>query len=291
MLGIRISVYAIAAVSAAVMVAVALLPAVDLASSAPSLRVAVGAMPPLFALAAGVLVLGRFRRRDRLNDLALACSLGTLALSIPAFVTVPLVLQRFWPDLWIWAALAERWRIERELHDGPVQELAYLMRNIDSLNGTVDKETRAYLRRAAERAEIDIRLAIEAIATPHSQSVSTAIAQAAGEVAARDHIKLELGVAQGIRLPTSRADAPVRIACEAASNAGRPSGAAQVSPSLQRQGDGARLRVGDGGAGFDPGSRVGAFGLTSIPDRPASVGGDLRISSVPGRATEVEAQL
>jgi signal transduction histidine kinase len=172
----------------------------------------------------------------------LACSLGTLALSILAFVTVPLVLQRF-------------------------------------------------LRRAAERAEIDIRLAIEAIATPHSQSVSTAIAQAAGEVAARDHIKLELGVAQGIRLPTSRADAPVRIACEAVSNADRPSGAAQVSPSLQGQGDGARLRVSDGGAGFDPGSRVGAFGLTSIPDRPASVGGDLRISSVPRRATEVEAQL
>jgi signal transduction histidine kinase len=459
--GIRISVYAVAAVSAAVTVAVALFPTIDPASSALSLRVAICTAPSLIALAAGFLVLGRFRRRGCLNDLVLACSLGTLALSGLAFVTVPLVLQRFWPDLWVWAALAggalgavllalaafvprrrlrrpgialaasaaavtatllliavlaeasaarlpvmpaattgydppvrpdldiaavlpavevavaaiyglaatgflrrsgrfhdeyfgwlavsavlaaiahvdyflfpalylhfvslgdvfllcfcvvllggsvrdnlsywraapeaavlaERRRIARDLHDGPVQELAYLMRNIDSLNGTVDKETKAHLRSAAERAELDIRLAIDAIAAPRSQSVNTAIAQATGEVAARDHIKLELDVIPGIQLPAPRADALVRIACEAVSNAARHSGAAQVSLSLQRQGKGVRLRVSDNGDGFDPRFRVDGFGLTSMRDRAASVGGDLRISSVPGRGTEVEVQL
>jgi signal transduction histidine kinase len=456
--GIRISVCVGAAVSAAVTIAVALFPAVDPATSAPSLRVAAGATPSLFALLAGVLVLGRFRRCGRLNDLVLACSLGSLALSGLALVTVPLVLQRFWVDLSVWATLAasvlgavlfalaafvprrrlrrpglalaagtaavtaallliavlaeasaarlpvamtahgppirpdldipailsvtevavaaiyglaaagflrrsgrfhdeyfgwlavsavlavaahvdyflfaplylrffslgdvfllcfyvvllagsvrdnwsywraapeaavlsERRRIARDLHDGPVQELAYLMRNIDSLNGTVDKETKAHLRRAAERAELDIRLAIDAIATPRSQSVNTAIAQATGEVAARDHIKLELDVVPGIRLPPQRADALVRIACEAVSNAARHSGAAQVSLSLQRQGEGLRLRVSDNGSGFDPRSRADGFGLTSMRDRAASVGGDLRISSVPGRGTEVEVQL
>jgi signal transduction histidine kinase len=189
------------------------------------------------------------------------------------------------------AVLAERRRIARDLHDGPVQELAYLMRNIDSLNGTVDKETKAHLRHAAERAELDVRLAIDAIAAPRSQSVNTAIAQATGEVAARDHIKLELDVVPGIQLPAPRADALVRIACEAVSNAARHSGAAQVSLSLQRQGKGVRLRVSDNGDGFDPRFRVDGFGLTSMRDRAASVGGDLRISSVPGRGTEVEVQL
>src|SRR3954447_8551210 len=455
MLGVRISVCVAAAVSIAATVAAALFPAVNLATSAPSLQVAADAMPPLFALLAGVFVLGRFRRRGRLNDLVLACALGSLVLSGLAFVTVPLVLQRFWPDLSVWAALAasvlgavlfalaafvprhrlrrpglalaagtaavtaallliavlaetsgaglpavmtahspparpglaisailpateaamaavyglaaggflrrsgrfhdeyfgwlavsavlavaahvnyflfpalyvrffslgdmfllcfyvvllagsvwdnwsywraapeaavlaERRRIARDLHDGPAQELAYLMRNIDSLNGTVDKETKEHLRRAAKRAESDIRLAIDAIATPRSQSVNTAITQATGEVAARDHIKLELDVVPGIRLPPPCADALIRIACEAVSNAARHSGAAQVSLSLRSQGEGVRLRVSDDGSGFDPRSRAGGFGLTSMRDRAASVGGDLRISSVPGRGTEVE---
>ena len=49
MQGIRISVYAVAAVSAAVTVAVALFPTVDPASSAPSLRVAISTAPSLIA--------------------------------------------------------------------------------------------------------------------------------------------------------------------------------------------------------------------------------------------------
>ena len=36
------------------------------------------------------------------------------------------------------AVLAERRRIARDLHDGPAQDLAYLLRNLDSLNGNVD---------------------------------------------------------------------------------------------------------------------------------------------------------
>ncbi len=458
---IRVTALAVSAVAGAVTVTAALLPAVNFAYRLPSLRVAIDMAPPLFALAAGLLVIGRLRRRPRLNELILACSLGTLALSGLAFVTVPLLLQRFWPDFSVWAALAgsavgaalfglaafaprrrlrrlgsalawggtaviimllliavlaavfaarlptvpvatkgqgllagpalhtdavlstvevtvaaiygltaagflrrtgrlhdeffgwlaisavlaaaahvnyflhpalylhfvsvgdlflfgsyvvllggsareswsywravpevaaleERRRIARDLHDGPAQELAYLLRNIDSLNGTVDKETKAHLRRAAERAELDLRLAIDAIAAPRSQSVNAAITQAVGEVAARDHIKLELDVVSGIRLSDLRADALVRIACEAVSNAARHSGAAWVSLSLQRQGWAVQLRVSDNGSGFDTAARADGFGLTSMRDRATSVGGDLRISSVPGHGTEVEVKL
>ena len=61
---------------------------------------------------------------------------------------------------------------------------------------------------------------------------------------------------------------------------------AQVS--LQRQGKGVRLRASDNGAGFYPRSRAHGLGLTSMRDCLTPVGGDLRISSVPGRATGVE---
>ena len=189
------------------------------------------------------------------------------------------------------AVLAERRRIARDLHDGPAQDLAYLLRNIDSLNGNVDRETREHFRRAAERAELDVRLAIDAIAAPRSESVNAAIAQAVGEVAARDHIKLELDFVPGIRMSPARVDALVRIACEAVNNAARHSGAARVSLRLQHQGLSVRLRVSDNGSGFDTGAQADGFGLTSMRDRATSVGGDLRISSVPGRGTEVEVKL
>jgi signal transduction histidine kinase len=454
-------VYVVAGVSGAVTVAAALFPWLGFASRLPSLHVALDTALPLFALAAGLLVIGRLRRCARLNELTLACSLGVLAVSEFAFVTVPLLLQRFWPELSVWAALAgsafgavlfalaayaphrrlrrpglvlaacgaaattallviavlavasanrlprapfaaalpsgpagpslhsdaalaaleitvaaiyglaavgflrraeqynndyfcwlaisavlastahvnyflhpalylrfvsvgdvflvcfyavllagparetwsrwraapqaavlqERRRIARDLHDGAAQELAYLVRNLDALNGTVDMETKAHLRRAAERAEFEIRLAIDEIAAPRSQSVNAAIAQAVGEVAARDHIKLELDVVPGVQLSAPRADALVGIAREAVSNAARHSGAARVSLSLQRLGRDVRLRVSDNGSGFNTVAQADGFGLTSMRDRATLVGGDLWISSVPGCGTEVEVRL
>jgi signal transduction histidine kinase len=166
-------------------------------------------------------------------------------------------------------------------------------RNLDALSGTVDMETKAHLRRAAKRAELDIRLAIDEIAAPRSQSVNTAIAQAVGEVAAGDHIKLELDVVPGVQLSAPRADALVGIAREAVSNAARHSGAARVSLSLslQHQGGGVLLRVSDNGSGFDVVAQADGFGLTSMRDRATLIGGDLWISSVPGLGTEVEVRL
>jgi signal transduction histidine kinase len=197
----------------------------------------------------------------------------------------------YWSELSKAAVLAERRRMARDLHDGLAQELAYLSRNLDSLEGNVDQQTRTRLRRAAGRAQSEVRTAIDALAAPRSQSVNVAIAQAVGEVATRDHVKLELDVAPGLRLPAARAEALTRIACEAVSNAARHSGDGQVSLSLRRHGPQVRLRVRDRGRGFDSRAPTGGFGLASMRDRASSVGGDLRISSTPGHGTEVEATL
>jgi len=445
------------AVTAAV---AAMLPELDLASRLLTLRVALDTARPLIALVACCLVIDRLLRRPRLNELILACSLGALALSDLVFVTLPVLLGRFWPDFSVWAALAgralgaglfvvaafvpaarlrrvgltlaasgaavmtavlliavlaasfaarlpkvpgggatagplagpdlradvvlpaleitvaaiyglaaagflrrsgrfrdeffgwlaiaavlaaaahvnfflystlspqfvstgdvfllcfyvvllagsareiwsyqralpeavaleERRRIARDLHDGLAQELAYLARNLDALDGPAD-ETKARLQRAAERAQLEVRFAIDTLADSGSQCVNAAVTQAVGEVASRDHVKLELDIIPGIRLPVTRAEALVRIACEAVGNAARHSGAGRVSLSLQRRGSRVQLRVSDDGSGFDPATPTDGFGLTSMRDRASSVGGDLRISSMPGHGTEVEATL
>jgi len=459
--GARVPVLAIFGFSAAITAAAALLPGLDVASRAHAVRAALDVAPPLAALAAAGVAGDRLLRHGRLTDLALVCSLGALALSELVFVSVPVLWQRFWPDLSVWAALAgsalgaalfalaafvpdrklrrggpalvasgaavtgallliaivasasaarlpqvpaaatarglpagpdlhadavlsaleaavaatyvlavigflrcsgrvrdefpgwlavaavlaaaahanyflhpalyvqsasigdvflvcfyavllaasareirsrwrvlpeaavlaERRRIARDLHDGPAQDLAYLLRSVNSLNGVVDKDTKAHLRRAAERAQHEVRLAIDTCAAAPSQSVNVAVAQAVGEVAARDHVRLELDIVPGIRLSAARADALVRIASEAVGNAARHSGAARVCLSLRREGCRVRLHVSDDGTGFELAVPSDGFGLTSMRERASSVGGELRISSAPGRGTNVEALL
>jgi signal transduction histidine kinase len=83
----------------------------------------------------------------------------------------------------------------------------------------------------------------------------------------------------------------VRIAREAVANAGRHSGASEVSLKLERDGPRVRLRVSDKGCGFDPALTGGGFGLVAMQQRACSVGGELRISSTPGSGSEVEAAL
>jgi signal transduction histidine kinase len=196
----------------------------------------------------------------------------------------------YWHALSQAAVAEERQRIARDLHDGLAQELAYLARNLDSLEADAGDGTLDRLRRAVERARLESRRAVSTLAAPTGQSIESAVAEAVAEVAERFHVALDLDLATGLRLPAARAEALVRIACEAVANAARHSGAGRVRLDLERDGPRARLRVSDRGRGFDPvAATVSGFGLVSMRDRARSVGGELRISSVPGRGSKVEA--
>jgi signal transduction histidine kinase len=193
------------------------------------------------------------------------------------------------------ALLSERQRIACDLHDGLAQELAYLTRNLDALVGSVEPEILDRLRSATERAQLESRLTISRLAIPGPRQEATAVADAVrdavGQIARRFAVDLDLDLQPGVRLAPSRSEALVRIACEAVANAARHSGARQVSLSLHRHGSRVWLRVSDNGSGFDPGLATTGFGLVSMRERASSVGGDLRVSSVPGQGTEVVAAL
>ena len=82
--------------------------------------------------------------------------------------------------------------------------------------------------------------------------------------------------------------AMVRIVREAVANAARHGGARHVDLGL----DGPEplvLRIGDDGHGFDLEDLNGAgFGLTSMGERAAQLGGTLHIDSAPGAGTRIE---
>ena len=197
----------------------------------------------------------------------------------------------YWRALSKTAVLEERQRIACELHDGVAQELAYLARNLESLDGDADEDGLDRLRRAVERARLESRRVISAAAAPSGQAFEVALAEAATEVADRYHVKLDLDLTSDIRLPAQRREAFVRIACEAVTNAARHSGADRVDLRLERDGSGVRLWVSDEGHGFDAADPGGGFGLTSMRARAHSVGAELVISSVPGHGSRVEVTL
>ena len=197
----------------------------------------------------------------------------------------------YWRALSKTAVLKERQRIACELHDGVAQELAYLARNLESLDGSADEDGLDRLRRAVERARLESRRVISAAAAPGCEPFEVALAEAVTEVAERYHVKLDLDLTADIRLPASRREACVRIACEAVANAARHSGADRVDLRLERDGSGVRLWVSDQGHGFDPADPGGGFGLTSMRERAHAVGAELVVISVPGHGSQVEVTL
>ena len=194
----------------------------------------------------------------------------------------------YWRALSDAAVLEERSRIARDLHDGLAQELAYLGRNLATLDEEAGDDTLGRLRRAVERAQFESRRAVTALAAPSGESVAAAIENAAAEIAERLDVRLDLDLAPGIRLSPARTEALVRIACEAVTNAARHSGADLVSLRLERDGARVRLRVSDRGCGFDTTVPRRGFGLVSMRERALSANGEVRIASVPGQGSEVE---
>ena len=106
----------------------------------------------------------------------------------------------YWHALSKAAVLEERQRIACELHDGVAQELAYLARNLESLDGEADEDGLDRLRRAVERAQLESRRAISAAAAPGGQPFEVALAEAVTEVAERYHVELDLDLTPDIRL-------------------------------------------------------------------------------------------
>jgi hypothetical protein len=93
------------------------------------------------------------------------------------------------------------------------------------------------------------------------------------------------------RLPTGSEVVLLRVCQEALANVRKHAGARQVRVRLCYAGTTVRLTVTDDGKGFDPGITHGGYGLTGMRDRVSQVGGTVEVASVPGRGTEVSAEV
>jgi signal transduction histidine kinase len=200
-----------------------------------------------------------------------------------------LEIRAYWHRLAEAAALEERRRVARELHDGVIQELALIEVQATALaRGVDDGDGAARLAKAAERALDESRRAVAALTRASDEPLRVALAKAAEEVAAQHGARVKLSLASVQDVSPEAYEALLRIVREAVRNAVRHGGATTVEVELV-DGPGLQLRVTDDGQGFDPEApRAGGFGLVSMRERARSLGGELRISSHPGAGCKLE---
>jgi signal transduction histidine kinase len=196
-------------------------------------------------------------------------------------------IESYWRGLAATAVLEERRRIARDLHDGVAQELAFIGRRAQRLDGRAATEIAA----SAERALNDSRRAIVALTRPLDRSLAEVLREALDDVAGRHGVELDLELERDVDVTPEAREALTRIACEAVANAARHGGAGVVRVELAG-GDRVRFAVTDEGAGFDPSvAAPGRFGLTIMRERAEAIGGSFRVASQPGTGTKVEVVL
>ncbi len=197
----------------------------------------------------------------------------------------------------------ERRRIARDLHDGPVQELLFL---VDDLEGVLQRpeldrdcvEVVTNARSIVESALGDIRTFSRDLrpSVLDDLGLVPALQWLTRSVSERGALGVHLQVdGRPARLPPEEELALFRIAQEALHNVERHGGATHASVELVfAEGGGWRMAIRDDGRGFD--SRItvgdlvarGHLGLHGMYERAELVGARLHIRTSPGRGTTIE---
>jgi PAS domain S-box-containing protein len=190
---------------------------------------------------------------------------------------------------------AERKRIARDLHDGPLQDFSYtaaalgmvmLQAEAPDLDERLQTALAAVRRGAQSLREVVYDLRIDGEEDrPFTEVVESVVKR--NRILARDaQVTLEVG--EGVpRAPLGEtATQASRVIQEALTNARRHSGARRISVGVRMEGDDLLAEVTDDGAGF--GAEVSpGVGLASMRERAALVGGEFEVDSERGRGTTV----
>ena len=176
------------------------------------------------------------------------------------------------------ATLAERRRVARDLHDGLAQDLAFIVANSGALERAMGAGHPVTV--AASRALAISRSTISQLSAPTGANTRQCLETVAHEQQERFGISVAVEVDVERKLEPHARDHMSRIVREAIANAARHGGAKHVLVWLAPCAAGLALRVWDDGSGIGagtPGSFVEGFGLRSMRERAASMGGSLSV--------------
>src|ERR1035437_4628870 len=194
------------------------------------------------------------------------------------------------------AALEERTRLSRELHDGLAQDLWLAKLKIGRLMAMPDLTSEAKavcdeLTGAIDTGLADARQAVMALRRggEPAMSLRELMAHYVDDFGDRFGLRAEFECEDELPRLTPRAEAELlRIAQEALNNVVRHADATVVRVRAGVADSHIELLVGDNGMGFEPSEvRDGCFGLASMRERAQIIGGELTIDSRPHDGTRI----
>jgi signal transduction histidine kinase len=195
------------------------------------------------------------------------------------------------------AALEERQKLARELHDSVSQALYGIALGARTARRRLGDEAPAtvaepldYVLSLAEAGLTEMRALIfelrpESIAT---EGLVAAIGRQVAATQARYGITVNARLCDEPDVSIDIKEAVYRIAQESLHNTVKHSRATSVEVSLGREDDRLVLVVRDDGQGFDPtGDFPGHLGLRSMRERATGIGGEFSIESAPAAGTSI----
>ncbi len=196
----------------------------------------------------------------------------------------------------------DRRAIARDLHDEIGQSLTAIKLNVERAQRTSDRAARDRIMKDCVQITDSVLNQVRNISLDLHPSIlddlglGYALKWYADRQAERAGLKVEVTAdPSGPRLPQDVEIACFRIAQEALTNVVRHAQASRASITLKRLAKRVELRIQDDGIGFDvkavqsPMSGGTSIGLTGMRERARLVGGEVHVTSVPRKGTEVTA--
>jgi signal transduction histidine kinase len=186
--------------------------------------------------------------------------------------------------------LAERRRLERDLHDGAQQRLLALATKLAMVRA---KASDAATVQAVDEARGELRKASQEL-RELAQGIHPAVLSQAGLGPAIEVVAEQQQLPIEVDVPAVRFDPAVEttayfVACEALTNALKHANAHQAAVRVRADTRTLRIEVSDDGVGGADPARGG--GLAGLADRVRALGGELTITSPPGNGTHLQASI
>ena len=221
---------------------------------------------------------------------------ATLALAIANQAAIAIDNARLYEQAQELAAVEERQKLARDLHDSVSQALYGIALGLHTARIQLDRDPQKLpesiddLLSLAEAALAEMRALIFEL-RPESlerEGLVAALARQGAALQARHDIAVQTDLCEEPRLSLTVKQELYRIAQEAMHNTVKHAHASKVVLHLEQDADGVILEVRDDGAGFDTtASFPGHLGLQSMRERIINLEGTLQIESMPGAGTRI----
>jgi len=186
----------------------------------------------------------------------------------------------------------ERERLARHLEVGAVESLRDVEAEMAAAIGDDAPESWHEALDAVRRSIASLTSTLSAMSrVPAGADLAAVVVDLAADAATELEVRTDVRVGAPLR-PALRS-VVVRLVQEGLQNTRKHAGARAAEVRIRADGDAVHVRIADDGRGFDPDAvrrQRGHFGIASLQDDVAAVGGELQISSGPA-GTELEARL